>query len=94
MLTTLKFVCSDERQKRFAQAVRKNVNDYFRLQGISTKGNIAMTFQTIAMLSLYIIPFVLIMTIPMNGWIQRLRPVLFFIASGIPIMTEKYNTAR
>ena len=68
MLTTLKFVCSDDQQKKFAVAVRKNVDDYFRLQGISTKGNLAMTFQTIAMLTLYIVPFVLVMTVPMNGW--------------------------
>lgn len=76
MLTTLKFVCSDDQQKKFAVAVRKNVNDYFRLQGISTKGNLEMTFQTIAMLSLYIIPFVLVMTIPMNGWVAVVMAVL------------------
>ena len=76
MLTTLKFVCRDDREKRFAVAVRKNVNEYFRLRGISTKGNLAMGFQTIAMLSLYIVPFVLVMTTPMNGWVAMIMAAI------------------
>ncbi len=86
MLTTLKFVCSDDQQKRFAVAVRKNVNDYFRLEGISTKGNLAMVLQTIAMLSLYIIPFLLVVTIPMDGWVALVMAVISGIGmAGIAI---------
>jgi linoleoyl-CoA desaturase len=76
MLRTIKFVSSDDQQKRFAVTVRKNVNEYFRLRGISTKGNLAMAFQTIAMLSLYIIPFALVITTPMNGWVAMLMAVI------------------
>jgi linoleoyl-CoA desaturase len=75
-MQTIKFVCKDAKQKQFALAVRKNVNDYFRDNGISIKGNLRLTIQTIVMLSLYIIPFVLIFIIPMNAWLGLLMAAL------------------
>jgi linoleoyl-CoA desaturase len=75
-MNTIKFVCNDIRQKQFALAVRKNVNEYFRENGISIKGNLALAIQTVVMLSIYIVPFVLILTVPMNGWVAMLMTVL------------------
>ncbi len=68
-MRTLKFATSDKNQLQFAAAVRKNVNDYFMEKGISTKGNYAMVLQTIAMLSIYLIPFILFLTVSMNIWV-------------------------
>lgn len=75
-MKTLKFVSADSREKEFAQAVRKNVNDYFRINGISTKGNLRLAIQTVVMLALYIIPFVLVLTVPMNAWIALLMAAI------------------
>jgi linoleoyl-CoA desaturase len=69
LMSATKFVSADSHQKTFAAAVRKNVNDYFRENGISTKGNAALAIQTAIMLSAYIVPFVLIFIIPMNAWV-------------------------
>lgn len=78
-MTTIKFLCSDSRQKQFALAVRRNVNEYFRNNKISIKGNLRLAIQTIVMLALYILPFVLILTIPMNAGVG----LLMAVASGI-----------
>ncbi|KAA9041218.1 acyl-CoA desaturase [Ginsengibacter hankyongi] len=75
-MKTMKFIGSDARQKEFALAVRKNVNDYFRDNGISIKGNARLVIQTIVMLSLYIIPFVLLFVVPMNAWLALLMVAL------------------
>src|SRR5678810_754314 len=75
-MQTIKFVCTDAKQKQFALAVRKNVNDYFRDNGISIKGNSRLAIQTIVMLSVYIIPFVLLFMIPMNAWIALFMAAL------------------
>jgi linoleoyl-CoA desaturase len=75
-MKTIKFVCSDKRQKQFAAVVRKNVNDYFRERGISIKGNLSLAIRTIAMLSIYIVPFILMLTIQMNAWVAMLMTVL------------------
>lgn len=75
-MKTIKFICQDANQKQFALAVRKNVNDYLRDNGISMKGNLRLVIQTIVMLSLYIIPFVLIFILPMNAWLGLLMAAL------------------
>lgn len=66
-MKTLKFVNKDKGQ--FTATLRKNVNDYFKGKGISTKGNLKMVFKAIAMIALYVVPFILILTLPISGWL-------------------------
>ena len=49
-------------------ALRKNVNDYFREKGISTKGNWKSWLKSAAMLAIYLTPFILVLTVSMYGW--------------------------
>lgn len=72
----VKFVCRDTREKKFAQAVRKNVHAYFIENGISIKGNGRLVVQTIVMLLLYVVPFLLLLTIVMNVWMAMFLAVL------------------
>lgn len=78
-MKTIKFVCSDLHQKQFAETLRKNVNNYFQEKGISKKGNLSMVMQTIAMLAIYLVPFILVLTVPMNVWVGLLMAVLMGI---------------
>ncbi len=77
-MKTLKFISSDK-QQHFTNTLRKNVNEYFKQKGISTKGNLSLYFQTIVMLTFYTIPFVLILTMPLNLWIF----IIMWVISGI-----------
>jgi linoleoyl-CoA desaturase len=63
----LKFVSKDRGQ--FTTTLRKNVSDYFSEKKISTKGNLKMVFKSIIMISAYFIPFILMLTLPLNSWI-------------------------
>ncbi len=74
-----RFIAHDKQEQQFAMALRKNVNDYFKENGISTKANTAVVFQTATMLSLYLLPFILILTLPMPTWVAALMP----FAAGI-----------
>jgi linoleoyl-CoA desaturase len=65
-MNTIKFVNKDKRQ--FTAALKKNVNNYFIENGISTKGNLKMIFKSISMIAAYILPFVLMLTLPLSGW--------------------------
>ena len=65
-MKTLKFASTDVQQLQFAAAVRKNVNDYFKEKGISTKGNFAMVLQSFVMLTAYFLPFILVLTVQMS----------------------------
>jgi len=65
-MKTLKFVSKDRSQ--FTATLRKNVNEHFKTKGISTKGNFKMLIKTAAMISIYVIPFILILTLPLSAW--------------------------
>ncbi|SNR72177.1 linoleoyl-CoA desaturase [Lutibacter agarilyticus] len=75
-MKTIKFVSNDLHQKKFTTALRKNVNDYFKENKISKKGNLAMYMQSIIMLAFYLIPFVIILTMSINNWVALLMVVL------------------
>lgn len=55
----IKFVNKDRAQ--FTVTLRKNVNEYFKNKGISTKGNWKMMMKAVSMLSIYLAPFALIL---------------------------------
>ena len=65
-MKTIKF----ERDKsQFMQTLRRNVNEYFKAKGISTKGNWHMILKSAVMLSLCLVPFILMLTLNMYGWL-------------------------
>lgn len=78
-MDTIRFISTDKTEKRFVSVLRKNVNDYFKSNGISTKANAKMVIKTIVLLSLYIVPYVLILTVSMNSWLALGLTVLMGI---------------
>ncbi|MGZ3749879.1 MAG: fatty acid desaturase family protein [Mucilaginibacter sp.] len=74
-MQTVKFVSDEIWQKKFAAAVRQNVNNYFKEKGISSKGNFMLLTQTVAMLSFYIVPFIILMIIPVSAWVGLLMVI-------------------
>jgi linoleoyl-CoA desaturase len=68
-MQTIKFSSDEAWQKQFAAAVRQNVNKYFKDKGISIKGNFVLFTQTVAMLAFYIVPLVILLTMPMSAWL-------------------------
>lgn len=74
-------MCSDSKQQQFATTVRKNVNDYFKNNNLSIKGNWKMIIKTIIMLAAYITPFILLLTIPINIWATI--PLLILMGTGM-----------
>ncbi len=78
-MKTIKFETADERQRQFAAAVRKNVNDYFKSKGISTKGNFSLFIQTATMLAIYLAPFVLMLTVQLKPWVALFMTVIMGI---------------
>jgi linoleoyl-CoA desaturase len=65
-LNTVRFSSTNKLDKEFVGTLRKNVNNYFKENNIPTQANAAMIFKTIILTSIYIIPFILILTIPMS----------------------------
>jgi linoleoyl-CoA desaturase len=95
-MKTIKFISDDIHQKQFASAVRKNVNDYFRNNGISTKGNLRLALQTTVMLFIYFAPFVLLFVLPMNIWIALIMWVIIGVGMsciGMCVMHDAVHSS-
>lgn len=68
-MQNLRYRPADAGQQAFAKAVRTNVNAYFKENGISTKGDARMIVKTVVMLAMYLAPFVLLLVLPITGWL-------------------------
>lgn len=75
-LTSLNF----PRNNEFYQTLNKRVNEYFRTNNISRHGNREMTIKTIVMLSIYFVPYILLMSgVITNVWVM----LAFAIVMGL-----------
>jgi linoleoyl-CoA desaturase len=54
--------------EEFYKVLRQRVSEYFKTNNISRYANASMVFKTIAMIGLYITPFILLLTIAENPW--------------------------
>ena len=68
-MNTIRFTSTDKTEKQFVATLKKNVNNYFKSNHISTKANGSMVLKTIILISLYIVPYIIILAIPMNLWL-------------------------
>ena len=67
-MQNVRYIAPEAWQRQFSTAVRKNVNAYFKERGLSTKGDHRIVIKTIAMLAMYITPFILMLAMPLVGW--------------------------
>lgn len=74
ILDEVKFTGKGEEE--FYKVLRKRVNAYFKDNNISKFGNTKMYLKTVLMLSMYLIPFILILTYLENTWLIVLMWVI------------------
>lgn len=79
MHPSVKFSRQDPQQ--FFKTIRQRVNQYFEENQIDKYGNPHMYTKTIAMLSLYLVPFVLILVFNPAAWIS----VLLYVVMGFGV---------
>lgn len=94
MLEQVKFSKAPEND--FYKDLRKRVNQYFKENNISKHANTGMVFKTIFMISLYVVPFTLIITLFDNTWLVMLMWILmgFGMAGiGLSIMHDANHFA-
>lgn len=95
-MKTIKFSSNDPVQKQFAAAVRKNVSNYFKEKGISTKGDSRMVVKAILLLSIYIAPFIILLTVSMGPGVAALLTILMGIGEagiGMSVMHDAGHSA-
>jgi linoleoyl-CoA desaturase len=81
-METIKFIAKDQNQKDFAKELSKRVRLYFKEQGKSTFGGSRIMIKSIFMLSLYIAPLVLVLTLNMPVWLALVLMVVMGIGKA------------
>ncbi len=59
----------------FHDALRRNVDEYFAETGLSPYRNRRMVWKTVAMLALYLVPFIAIV-----AGVYKVSPILFYLS--------------
>jgi linoleoyl-CoA desaturase len=62
------FAKESKAHENFSSALKKNVANYFKENNISHNANGVMVIKTIVMISLYLVPFILLLTINPTVW--------------------------
>jgi len=95
-MNTIHFTKEDKSRETFTSALKKNVNNYFKENHISTTANATMVIKTIAMVSLYLVPFVLLLVYNPNVWVSILLVVLMGVGiagTGMGVMHDAVHGA-
>jgi linoleoyl-CoA desaturase len=78
-MNSVKFTSHNKSDRQFVVTLRKNVNDYFKENHLSTRANLAMVIKTIVLTSFYIVPYIIILSVTMNAFIALCLTVLMGI---------------
>ena len=80
----------------FYKVLKQRVNEYFKKEKVSRHANFSMIFKTICMITLYLTPFVLILTLGIESWAVLLLWVLMGVGMagcGLSIMHDANHGA-
>ncbi len=78
-------------ESQFISTLRKNVNAYFKENGISQKGNFTLASQTFSMFFIYLVPFILMLLIPMSWWVGLILTIIMGIGVAGVGMTVMHD---
>ena len=95
-MESVKFVRQNAREREFAAEVRKRVRTYFKENNKSIYGNFSMYLKTVIILSVYLVPFILLLTMSISPWTALAFAVIMGIGEagvGMSIMHDGVHHA-
>lgn len=93
-METLKFISDDIKQKQFGIDVKKKVKAYFKEKEISTKGDFRMVAKAIILILVYIAPFIILLTTPVNAAVAFLLVILMGMGEAGIGMSVMHDAAH
>mgnify|MGYP000403567833 FL=1 len=64
---------------KFFKTLNRRVNDYFKINNLKRTGNWQLWLKTIVMFSIFLVPYFLMLTIEMSGWLQVLFTIVMVV---------------
>jgi linoleoyl-CoA desaturase len=96
MMSDIKFRSKAPKEIQFSKELKKRVRSYFKDSGITTKGDFSMHVKSVAMLGLYLIPFIILLSVELSAWFALLMVVLMGIGEagiGMSVMHDAVHGA-
>lgn len=89
MKSAIKFINHD--QPAFFPTLRQRVNTYFKENNVSRFGNREMVIKTITLISIYLLSYLAILTLPLNAWFLLPFALLMGVAKAGIGMTVMHD---
>lgn len=95
-MDTVKFLRRNSYEQEFAHEVRNRVRAYFKDNHIPVYGNFSLYLKTIIMLGIYLVPFIMVLTITLSPWVALVLAVIMGIGEagvGMSVMHDGVHGA-
>ena len=93
-MKTIQFKSTDRKEKEFVDQLKMEISDYFKKHNLSIKGNFWLFLKAIVILSVYIVPWIMLIIFPLNGWIAASLCILIGIGEAGVGMNVMHDAAH
>jgi linoleoyl-CoA desaturase len=93
-MKTIQFISDYKKELEFSETLKKRVNEYFKSNNISQKGNFWMYLKAFILLTTYILSFVILILFPIGSWLGILMVILMGIGEAGIGMSVMHDAAH
>ncbi len=93
-MKTIQFIADDKKELEFSETLKKRVNEYFKSNNISQKGNFWMYLKAFILLSTYILSFLIVVLFPLGPLMGFLMAILMGIGEAGIGMSVMHDAAH
>lgn len=93
-MKTIQFITDDNTELAFSETLKRRVNEYFRSNNISQKGNFWMYLKAFILLAIYILSFLMIILFPVGTWLGIMMVILMGIGEAGIGMSVMHDAAH
>lgn len=93
-MTRIKFISKNSKEIEFSKELRKRVRAYFVDEKIPTHGRAKMYLKSLIMLLLYLIPFIILLTVGLSPWLMFSMVVLIGVGEAGIGMSVMHDAAH
>jgi linoleoyl-CoA desaturase len=93
-MKTIQFIAKDKKELEFSETLKRRVNEYFKLNNISQKGNFWMYLKAIILITIYILSFLVVILFPLGPRLGVLMAILMGIGEAGIGMSVMHDAAH
>ena len=93
-MKTIQFIAKNKKEIEFSETLKRRVNEYFRSNNISLKGNFWMFLKAFILLATYIVSFLIALVFPIEPWLGILIAILMGIGEAGIGMSVMHDAAH